>query len=209
MSYTSQPFYGKLSNFKPTNENFEITTGDFSNGSNQFTITLSELIRVGQTITYINNQFTGIVTVTGVSGQVITVDQNANANAGTGQTIGLNTPSGAYFVTTSSLTTPAQEINVLDITGSNDANFDSSLTPEYAIIGKAAKPNGTSIAGRFHEYIITDVTYRDVGSSEIAFFIDWNENGTEAESGDYNLWGIWSNYSYYFINYIRIFSPYF
>ena len=78
MAYTPQPFYGKLSSFKPTNENFEITTGDFSNGSNQFTITLSGLVRVGQTITYINNQFTGIVTVTGVSGATLTSHSSLN-----------------------------------------------------------------------------------------------------------------------------------
>ena len=78
MAYTSQPFYGKLSSVSPKNENFQITTGNFTDGDNEFTITLSGLVKVGQTITYVNNQFTGIVTVTNVSGQTVTVDQNAN-----------------------------------------------------------------------------------------------------------------------------------
>ena len=184
MAYTSQPFYGKLSSVTPQNENFQITTGNFSNGSNQFTIALSGLVRVGQTITYINSQFTGTVTVTNVSGQTITVDQTANANAGSGQTIGLNTAAGAYFINTSSLTDPAQELSVLEITGSEDTDFKISLTPKYSLIGQAANSGGTAINGRFHEYVITDVLYRDVSSAEIGFFIKWNENGTEAESGD-------------------------
>ena len=94
MAYTSQPFYGKLSSTYPQNENFLVTTGNFTDGSNQFTITLPHLARIGQTITYIDNQFAGIVTITNIVGNTVTVDQTANANAGSGQTLGLNSPAG-------------------------------------------------------------------------------------------------------------------
>ena len=54
MSYT-QPFYGRLSNVTPSNNNIIITTGDFIEGSNQFTIVDPQLVRVNQTLTYVNS----------------------------------------------------------------------------------------------------------------------------------------------------------
>ena len=97
-----QPIYAQGSSITPEYENFVITTGDFTNGSNQFTIADDSLVRVGQTLTYVNSQFTGTVTITNVSGTTITVDQNANSNAGSGQTIGLNTADGSYLIQSAS-----------------------------------------------------------------------------------------------------------
>jgi hypothetical protein len=179
----SQPFYGKLTSVSPVNSNIVITTGDFVNGSNQFTIADAQLVRVGQTLTYVNSQFTGTVTITNVSGTTITVDQNANSNAGSGQTIGLNTEEGTYFIPSSSFLDPQGFITVNDITGSADTDFNGS-TPIYAFLGQAATGGGTAITGRFHEYKISEIVYRNGGSSEMSMFVEWNEDGTQSDSGD-------------------------
>ena len=179
----SQPFYGKLTSVSPTNSNIIITTGDFVNGSNQFTIANAQLVRVGQTLTYIDSQFTGTVTITDVSGTTITVNQNANANAGSGQTIGLNTAEGVYIIQSASFLDPQGEITVNSITGSEDTDYNGS-TPIYAFLGQAATGGGTAITGRFHEYKISEVIYRDGGSSKLSMFVEWNEDGTQSDSGD-------------------------
>lgn len=178
-----QPIYGRGSSISPVNANFVITTGDFTNGSNQFTIADDSLVRVGQTLTYVNSQFTGTVTITNVSGTTITVDQNANANAGSGQTIGLNTADGSYLIESASFYDVNRVITVNDITGSNDSEYQNGDVV-YSLLGRAAKPNGTVIQGKYHKYIINEVLYRDIASDEISFFIEWGEDGTQTESGD-------------------------
>lgn len=184
MSYT-QPFYGRLSNVTPSNNNIIITTGDFIEGSNQFTIVDPQLVRVNQTLTYVNSQFTGTVTITEINGNIITVDQNANSNASSGQTIGLNTPEGSYLIPSASFFDPQGFLSVNDITGSADADYDGS-TPIYAFIGQATILGeiGTPIPGKFHEYKISEVIYRNIGNTELSMFIEWNEGGVESDSGD-------------------------
>lgn len=178
----SQLFYGKLSSVSPVNENFQITSGNFTSGSNEFIIADDSLVKVGQTLTYIDSQFTGIVTITNVVSSTITVDQNANASAGSGQTIGLNTPEGTYLVTSASFYDPQGEITVNNITGSNDTNYNN--TPIYSILGSAATLVGVIIPGRFNQYSITDVISRNIGTSEISFFMTWGEDGTQSGSGN-------------------------
>ena len=178
-----QPIYGKGSSISPVSQNFAITTGDFTNGSNQFTIADDSLVRVGQTLTYVNSQFTGTVTITNVSGTTVTVDQNANSNAGNGQTIGLNTADGSYLIESASFYDVNRVITVNDITGSNDSEYQSGDVV-YSLLGRAAKQNGAVIQGKYHKYIINEVLYRDITSDEISFFIEWGEDGTQTESGD-------------------------
>ena len=101
-----QAFYGRLSSVSPVKENISITTGDFTPGSNQFTIADPFFARIGQTLTYVNIQFTGTVTITNIVGSTVTVDKTANANAASGQTIGLNTPSGTYLFESASFEDP-------------------------------------------------------------------------------------------------------
>jgi len=69
-------------------------------------------------------------------------------------------------------------LTVNDITGSNNTNFLPSSS-QYAIHGKADGKTGI-----FHQYLITNVTQRDSGSSTISFFAEWNESGSEADTGD-------------------------
>ena len=178
----SQLFYGKLSSVSPANENFLITSGNFTSGSNEFIIADDSLVKIGQTLTYVDNQFTSIITITNVVGRTITVDQNANANAGSGQTIGLNTPEGTYLISSASFYDPQGELTVNDITGSSDIDYNN--TPIYSLLGAAATLAGIIIPGRFNQYNITDVVYRNIGTSEVSFFMTWGEDGTQSESGN-------------------------
>jgi hypothetical protein len=178
-----QAFYGRLSSLSPVNENIVVTTGDFTNGSDQFTIADSFFAREGQTITYVDSQFTGTVTITNVVGSTITVDQTANANASSGQTIGLNTPSGTYLFESASFIDPQNIKTVEDITGSQDSEFNTGDTV-YNLIGQAANNVGNAIVGRFHLYTVTEVVYRGETPPELSAFVEWGEDNTEASSGD-------------------------
>ena len=178
-----QAFYGRLSSVSPVKENISITTGDFTPGSNQFTIADPFFARIGQTLTYVNIQFTGTVTITNVVGSTVTVDKTANANAASGQTIGLNTPSGTYLFESASFKDPNDVKTVNSITGSNDSEFGFGDT-DYYVIGQAANNLQNPTVGRFHLYQITEVLHRNVGLSEFSAFISWGEDSTEAASGD-------------------------
>lgn len=178
-----QAFYGRLSSLSPVNENIVVTTGDFTNGSDQFTIAEPFLAREGQTLTYVDSQFTGTVTITNVAGSTITVDQTANANAASGQTIGLNTPSGTYLFESASFVDPQGIKTVEDITGSQDSEFSAGDT-SYHLIGQAANNIGNAIVGRFHLYNVTEVLYRGESPPELTAFVEWGEDGSEASSGD-------------------------
>ncbi len=179
----AQAFYGRLSDLNPSKENIVVTTGDFTNGSNQFTIADPFFARVNQTLTYVDSQFTGTVTITNVAGSTITVDKNANSNASSGQTIGLNTPSGTYLFESASFLDPQGIKDVNDITGSQDSEF-STGDIVYNLIGQAANSVGNAIIGRFHLYNITEILYRGSSVSELSAFIEWGEDETEASSGD-------------------------
>ena len=178
-----QAFYGRLSSLSPVNENIIVTTGNFTNGSDQFTIADSFFAREGQTLTYVDSQFTGTVTITNVAGSTITVDQNANSNASSGQTIGLNTPSGTYLFESASFVDPQGIKTVEDITGSQDSEFSAGDT-SYHLIGQAANNIGNAIVGRFHLYNITEVLYRGESPPELSVFVEWGEDGSETSSGD-------------------------
>ena len=178
-----QAFYGRLSSVSPFKENISVTTGDFTPGSNQFTIADPFFARIGQTLTYVDIQFTGTVTITNIVGSTVTVDKTANANAASGQTIGLNTPSGTYLFQSASFEDPNFVKTVNSITGSNDSEFSLGDT-DYYIVGQAANSLGSPVVGRFHLYQITEVLHRKVSGGEISAFISWGEDSTEAASGD-------------------------
>ena len=178
-----QAFYGRLSSLSPVKENISVTTGDFTPGSNQFTIADPFFARIGQTLTYVDIQFTGTVTITNIVGSTVTVDKTANANAASGQTIGLNTPSGTYLFESASFTDPNGLKTVNSITGSNDSEFGFGDT-DYYVIGQAANSLQSAIVGRFHLYQITEVIYRNDGIQKLSGFITWGEDSTEAASGD-------------------------
>jgi hypothetical protein len=69
------------------------TTGNFTPGSNVFTVTTAAGIRVGQELKYEDEQFEGIVLVREITDGFISVNKQANSNAGSNQSITLLTPS--------------------------------------------------------------------------------------------------------------------
>jgi hypothetical protein len=178
-----QAFYGRLSLLSPVKENISVTTGNFSPGSNQFTIADPFFARIGQTLTYVDIQFTGTVTITNIVGSTVTVDKTANANASSGQTIGLNTPTGTYLFESASFIDPNNIKTIDNITGSQDPEF-SLGDIDYHIIGQAANSFQNPIVGRFHLYQITEVLYRNPSISKLSGFITWGEDNTETASGD-------------------------
>lgn len=190
----NQPFYGKLSGVTPASDNIVAITGDTTVGVNQIANIAAfdpsfniDLLRVGQILNDIQGAFGGgNVTITNIAGTTLTVNTNA-ASSQTGFIYTADTADGVYLIQSASFFDPQNFLSVNDITGSNDSNFDGS-TPTYAFIGQAATGTqaspGSAIPGRFHQYKITDVVYRDPGTSELSVFVQWNEDSTQSASGD-------------------------
>lgn len=192
MAFEQQLFIGKTSAFSPTYNFLVGFTGTTVNGQNTITnIAASDpsndlgLLRVGQTIvTYSGGGFSGNVTITNISGTTITVDANAIASQ-TGGLFATDTEPGVYFFNSASFLDPQNNLTVLDITGSNETDYDSDLSPIYGIVGQASVSlGGSAIPAKFHLYKIIDITYRDVGTSKFSGYISWAEQGVEADSGD-------------------------
>lgn len=179
----NQLFYGKLSAITPQYENIVITTGDFVNGSYNFTIANPQLARIGQTLTYINSQFTGTVTIVSINGSTVTVDKPANANADVNQPLGLNTPNGEYLISSASFLDPQNNLSVNDITGSSDPDFIEGSTI-YTLIGSAATLGGIYIPGKYYSYKIKEVVSRDIATANISAFISFNQSGSEEGTGN-------------------------
>jgi len=193
MAFEEQLFIGRLSSVAPTYDNIVAINGDTVNG--QPTITNASafnaaqdiaLLRVGQTINTVSGGgFSSNVIITNIVGTTITTNTNAVASQ-TGGIFTADTPAGVYFFNSASFLDPQSNLTVNSITGSNDADYDPTLSPEYAIIGQAASSlGGSQINGKFHLYKITDVTYRDIGTAKFSGFLAWGEQGVEADSGDF------------------------
>jgi len=181
MAYRDQPFVGVVDAGSIKKTNFIIAGGNFASASNEiadFSISSGDpsLLRVGQTIYSVAGVVPTNATITNINGSLITMDTTASANAA-GDTIGISLPSGSYLFESASFTDPNNEITVGDITGSDTASFD------YAILGVAKRNNATR-KGVFHIYEISEVVQTNIGNSEISFFVEWGEEGTEADSGD-------------------------
>lgn len=181
MAYRDQPFVGAVSADSILKTNFIIAGGNFASASNllsDFSISSGDenLLRVGQTIYSVAGVVPTNATITNINGNILTMDMTASANAA-GDTIGISLPSGSYLFQSASFTDPNNELTVGDITGSDTASFD------YAVLGVAKRNNATR-NNVFHIYEISEVVQTNVGSSEMSFFVEWGEEGTEADSGD-------------------------
>lgn len=192
MAFEPQLFIGKTSAFSPTYNFLVGFTGTTVNGQNTITniVALDSsndlgLLRIGQTIvTYSGGAFSTNVTILNIAGTTITVDATAIASQ-TGGLFATDTESGAYFFNSASFLDPQNNLTVLDITGSDDTDYDPDLTPIYGIVGQASVSlGGAAIPAKFHLYKITEVTYRDIGTSKFSGYIKWGEQGVESESGD-------------------------
>ena len=181
MAYRDQPFVGAVSADSILKTNFIIGSGNFASASNliaDFAVSSGDesLLRVGQTIYSVAGVVPTNATITNINGNILTMDMTASA-AAAGDTIGISLPSGSYLFQSASFTDPNNELTVGDITGSDTASFD------YAVLGVAKRNNATR-NNVFHIYEISEVVQTNVGSSEISFFVEWGEEGTEADSGD-------------------------
>ena len=182
MAYRELPFVGVISADSIVKENFIIAGGNFASASNQiadFNVSSGDesLLRVGQTIYSVAGVVPTNATITNINGSLITMDVTASANAA-GDTIGISTPSGSYLFQSASFTDPRGELNVGNITGSN-----TDATQRFAVLG-VAKRGGATRPGAFHLYNVSEVVYDNVSSAELSFFVEWGEEGTEADSGD-------------------------
>lgn len=188
----SQLFYGKLSSVSPLgNGNNSVIRVKFDATTSSKLLTNItpvtgyagiELVRAGQMLVESSAFPTGtnIVSVDTINNTITVADFPA-----TDETQGLARVSpaeGDYYIASASFLDPQGLINLNDITGSAEAEFNGEL---YSILGKAADPVlGTEIPGRFHLYNIKEVLYRNASGNEGSFYVTWGEDGTEADSGD-------------------------
>ena len=151
-------------------------TGDFSSGQptiQNCVVTLGPLalsdLMVGMVIAA-SGRLTGDAIITDISGDIITVDQNAIANgSGTGR---IRPPKGQYLFISSSFTKVGSgyPVNANAITGSEDADYDPSL-PAWGIAASLAYTGSasTTITGLYGQYTITKILSRG-NSQEFSFF---------------------------------------
>lgn len=189
----NQLFYGRLSSVSPVgnaSNGYIRVRGDYSNGSNVITNVTNESgyigidsIRVGQRLRASGVFGSGVtITAVDVSAQTITVESNAAA-ASTALLTRISPAEGEYFITGSALQDPAQLVDFSDITGSEDNDYDGSLSNRYGILLRAER-GGSEVAGRFHAYEILNVNNRNGANSEADLYVRWAESGSEAGSGD-------------------------
>ncbi len=187
MAYEPQLFYGKLNSFSAQNDNITVITGNVDSSTKDITNVAAvnstfdvNLLRVGQILDDVNNVYdTSTVTIETINGTTITVDQFPN-QTGTNKIFTADTPEGVYYFASASFTDPNNNITIASITGSNDSEYDSSLSNKFGIIGRAKK-GSTLQNGTFLPYIITEIIYRD--ANVISGFLEWGDEGVESDSG--------------------------
>lgn len=193
MAFEQQLFIGRLTSFSPKYDNIVAVNGDTVSGQPTITNVSAfnatqdiSLLKIGQILnTVTGGAFSSNVTITNIVGTTITVNSNAIASQ-TGGIFTADTPAGTYFFNSASFLDPQSIKTVNNITGSDDADYNASLSPEYGVVGQASTTlGGSAISAKFHLYKITEVTYRDISSSELSGFIEWAEEGTEADSGEF------------------------
>jgi hypothetical protein len=182
MAYRDQRFIGVINADSIVDSNFIIGTGNFADGSTLIAdVNISsgdeDLIRPGQIVFSVAGALPANTKVSSVNADrtQITLDKAATSTAA-GDTFGLSTPSGSYFFQSASFNDPNNNLTVNNISGSDSGS-------SFAIVGVAKKSNAT-VKNRFHLYTVSEVVQRNIGSSEISFFVEWGEQGEESGSGD-------------------------
>jgi hypothetical protein len=180
MAYQNQQFFGAINATTIEKENFIIANGNFASGSERiadFSIVAGDenLLRVSQSIFSVGGAVPTDTYIKSIDGSIVYLSVTASTTV-TGDTIGISTPSGSYLINSASWNDPNNAITVNDISGSDEGQ-------DYAILGVAQR-NGSIAKGVFHAYKIKEVVYRDLSTSRISFFVEWGEEGTEADSGD-------------------------
>ena len=191
----AQQFFGKLTNVNPIgsgSNSYVRVRGDIMDGSNQITNIVGvngyksgseyDFLKVGMVLVGSTGHSAG-TTIGSINQGTTTITTNSPATADATNTLFRISPySGSYFIESASFTDPQGIITTNVITGSEDAEAIPSGNT-YGILGVATL-NGSDVTGRFHQYNITDVKYRNASGNEISFLLEWGEDGTETESGD-------------------------
>ena len=182
MAYRDQRFIGVVDANSIVSTNFIIGSGNFASGSNLIAdVNISSgdetLIRPGQIVYSVAGAVPAGTTVQSVNADYsqITLNQQATSTAAS-DTFGLSTPSGSYLFQSASFNDPNNALSVNNISGSDSGS-------NFAIVGVAKRNNATR-NNVFHLYRVSEVVHRNIGSSEISFFVEWGEQGTESGSGD-------------------------
>ena len=182
MPYRDQRFIGVVNADSIVSTNFIIGSGNFASGSTLIAdVNISSgdetLIRPGQIVFSVAGAVPAGTTIASVNQDYtqITLNQQATSNAAS-DTFGLSTPSGSYLFQSASFNDPNNILSVNDVSGSDSGS-------SFAVVG-VAKNNNATVKNRFHLYQVSEVVQRNIGSSEISFFIEWGEEGTESGSGD-------------------------
>ena len=192
-----QLFYGKLSSVSPVGNGsnsyirvtFDATTSSttLTNVTDVGGVYLGlDFVRVGQMLVESSAFPTG-VTITAVDtvANTITVASLPATNITQGLAR-ISPPVGDYYIPSASFfdANTTNGINANSVTGSADANYNSTLSPIYAVLGAAADASQNLIPGRFHKYEITETFYKNPSGTEISLYISWDEDGTQSSSGD-------------------------
>ena len=107
------------------------------------------------------------------------------AASGTGRLGRISPPKGQYFVNSGSLTPPTNNpLNVFDITGSEDTQYNSSDNKFGVLLQQASTSSlSSAINGEFAQYEISRVVDRQ-NTLEASFYITSSANGVLAEEDD-------------------------
>ena len=119
-----------------------------------------------------------------VGASEIVVSDNPEAN-GTNRLGRVSPPKGQYFVNSGSLTVPTNNpLNVFDITGSEDTQYNSSENKFGVLLQQASTGSlSSAINGEFAQYEISKVVDRQ-NSLELSFYVTSSANGVLAEESD-------------------------
>lgn len=119
-----------------------------------------------------------------VGASEITVSDNPDAN-GTSRLGRVSPPKGQYFINSGSLTVPTNNpLNVFDITGSEDTQYNSSDNKFGVLLQQASTSSlSSAINGEFAQYEISRVVDRQ-NTLEASFYITSSANGILAEESD-------------------------
>ena len=179
--------FGKIiasSVYKNGDNSFIRVNGDFTSGSANVTsvvnnaggnVNFSEAL-IGQKLVQ-SSAYPSGATITNISGDTITLDSNASASVSSA--LGRISPaSDSFYIESGSLTTPANTFfKLTDVTGSDDANYQSG-TRTYGMIAPLASTGSESstIAGEFSQLKISKFGSR-VSNVEASFYISASSDG--------------------------------
>lgn len=182
MGYLDQQFFGVIEAQNILQENIVVITGDLTQNSdiinNISTVGYDlSLLQTSQSVFSVAGAFTPSAYVTNIDFNLNTLTLSETSSlTQNGDTLGFSTPPGVYLFESCSFQDPQGILTVENISGSNEGE-------DYAVLAAAKRGNAT-LVGKFHSYIISNVIYRNISTSEISFFVEWGEPGIESDSGD-------------------------